>query len=56
MNSASDAAHKLLHDAHVVVVPGEAFGTQEHVRLSYAVAEDKLTEGLDRIRKFFAAL
>jgi aspartate aminotransferase len=56
MNSASDAARRLLHEAHVVVVPGEAFGTQEHVRLSYAVSEDKLTEGLDRMRKFFAEL
>jgi aspartate aminotransferase len=56
MNSASDAARKLLHEAHVVVVPGEAFGTQEHIRLSYAVSDDKLTEGLQRIRKFFAEL
>jgi aspartate aminotransferase len=56
MNSASDAARKLLHEAHVVVVPGEAFGTQEHVRLSYAVSDDKLTEGLQRMRKFFAEL
>jgi aspartate aminotransferase len=56
MNSASDAARKLLHDAHVVVVPGEAFGTQEHVRLSYAVSEEQLDKGLERMRKFFAAL
>ncbi len=46
MNSASDAARTLLHDAHVVVVPGEAFGTQEHVRLSYAVSADKSRRGL----------
>ena len=32
MNSASDVARKLLHEAHVVVVPGEGFGTQDHVR------------------------
>ncbi len=56
MNSASDVARRLLHDAHVVVVPGEAFGTQEHVRLSYAVADDRLAEGLARMRKFFAVL
>ncbi len=56
MNSASEAARKLLHDAHVVVVPGEAFGTQDHVRLSYAVSGDRLAEGLDRMRKFFANL
>ncbi len=56
MNSASDAARKLLHEAHVVVVPGEAFGTQEHVRMSYAVAEQNLDRGLERMRKFFAGL
>ena len=54
MNSASDAARKLLHEAHVVVVPGEAFGTQDHVRLSYAVSELQLERGLERMRKFFA--
>jgi len=56
MNSASDAARKLLHEAHVVVVPGEAFGTQEHVRMSYAVAEHQLERGLERMRQFFAGL
>ena len=56
LNSASDAARRLLHDAHVVVVPGEAFGTQDHLRLSYAVAEDRLAEGLQRMQKFFAKL
>jgi aspartate aminotransferase len=56
MNSASDAARKLLHEAHVVVVPGEAFGTQDHVRLSYAVSEEQLERGLERMRRFFAGL
>ena len=56
MNSACDAARKLLHEAHVVVVPGEAFGTQEHVRMSYAVAEQQLERGLERMRDFFAGL
>jgi aspartate aminotransferase len=56
MNSACDAARKLLHEAHVVVVPGEAFGTQEHVRMSYAVAEQQLERGLERMWEFFAGL
>jgi aspartate aminotransferase len=56
MNSASDAARKLLHEAHVVVVPGEAFGTQDHVRMSYAVADKELDRGLERMRQFFAGL
>ena len=56
MNSASDAARKLLHEAHVVVVPGEAFGTQDHVRMSYAVSDVELDRGLERMRQFFASL
>ena len=54
MSSASDVAHRLLHEAHVVVVPGEGFGTQDHVRLSYATSAENLERGLDRMRRFFA--
>jgi aspartate aminotransferase len=56
MNSACDAARKLLHEAHVVVVPGEAFGTEEHVRVSYAVPNQQLERGLERMRQFFVSL
>jgi aspartate aminotransferase len=56
LNSASDVARRLLQDAHVVVVPGEGFGTQDHVRLSYAVSEENLGRGLERMRKFFASV
>ena len=37
IKTATELAAKLLNEAHVVVVPGEAFGTAEHIRLSYAV-------------------
>src|SRR6202034_383236 len=53
MNSAADVAHKLLHEAHVVVVPGEGFGTQDHVRISYATSPENLQRGLERMRDFF---
>jgi aspartate aminotransferase len=56
VKSASDLASKLLTEAHVVVVPGEAFGTNEHVRLSYAVSADVVDEGVKRMREYFAAL
>ncbi len=54
MNSASDVAHRLLHEAHVVVIPGEGFGTQDHLRISYATSEENLERGLERMRNFFA--
>ena len=56
VKSASDLAAKLLSDAHVVVVPGEAFGTAEHIRLSYAVSPDVVDEGVKRMRDYFATL
>jgi len=49
-------AAKLLSEAHVVVVPGEAFGTSEHIRLSYAVSGDVIDKGVSRLREFFAKL
>jgi aspartate aminotransferase len=45
-------AAQLLEQAHVAVVPGEAFGTKDHVRISYATSMQELERGLDRIHKF----
>ena len=56
IESASDLAAKLLSEAHVVVVPGEAFGTTEHIRLSYAVAPEVVDEGVARMKAYFAKL
>ncbi len=51
-----ELAAKLLHEAHVVTVPGEAFGTNEHIRLSYAVSHADVAEGTRRMQEFFAKL
>ncbi len=56
IDSPIDFAGKLLDDVHVAVVPGEAFGTDAHVRLSYAASMEDLTEGLSRIRQFMTEL
>src|SRR5689334_10384530 len=45
-------AERLLADSHVAVVPGEAFGTEQHVRISYATSMSELERGLDRIHQF----
>jgi aspartate aminotransferase len=52
MKTPMQFAEKLLERAHVAVVPGEAFGTDEHVRISYATSMEELSRGLDRLRKF----
>src|SRR5208337_2772771 len=56
INSASDIAGKLLREVHVATVPGEGFGTKEHIRLSYATSMAELDRGLERMRKFFGGL
>jgi len=56
VTTSTDLAAKLLSEAHVVVVPGEAFGTSEHIRLSYAVSCDVIDEGVKRMREYFVKL
>ena len=56
IDSTTQLSTKLLHEAHVVTVPGEAFGTNEHIRLSYAVKHEDVDEGIRRMRAFFANL
>lgn len=51
-----DFAAELLAKAHVAVVPGEAFGTNDHVRISYATSMHELERGLDRLHKFIDGL
>ena len=43
---------RLLCEAKVAVVPGEAFGTEHHIRLSYATSMKELERGLERIHQF----
>lgn len=56
VTQAADVAGKLLREVHVATVPGEGFGTKEHIRVSYATSVAELNRGLERMRKFFAAL
>jgi aspartate aminotransferase len=45
-------AERLLAEAGVALVPGEAFGTDQHVRISYATSMKELDRGVERIRQF----
>ena len=56
INAAADVAKRLLHEAHVVTVPGEAFGTREHIRLSYATSPQEIDKGVARMKEWFAKL
>lgn len=52
IRSSLQFAEKLLADEFVAVVPGEAFGTDDHVRISYATSMAELARGLDRLANF----
>lgn len=56
IRSTTELATRLLHEANVVTVPGEAFGTSQHIRLSYAVSHADVDQGLLRMKEFFAQL
>jgi aspartate aminotransferase len=49
--SAMELAELLLEEARVAIVPGEAFGAPGYARLSYALGDDDLAEGIGRIAK-----
>lgn len=52
--STSELAAIILEEAEVAVVPGEAFGAPGYLRLSYALGDDDLVEGITRLHKLFA--
>jgi aspartate aminotransferase len=52
--TSAELAELLLDEVDVAVVPGEAFGTPGYFRLSYALGDADLQEGIARIGKLFA--
>ena len=56
IRTATEIATRLLHEAHVVTVPGEAFGTADHIRLSYPVTRQNIDEGVRRMSEFLLGL
>ena len=54
-NSSAELAEVLLETIKIAVVPGEAFGTPGFFRLSYALGDDDLKEGLERLDAYVAA-
>ena len=53
-NTTSELADLFLDEAEVAVVPGEAFGTPGYLRFSYALAEDELVAGIERLQDLLA--
>jgi aspartate aminotransferase len=49
--SSAELAELVLDEAEVAVVPGEAFGAPGYFRMSYALGDDDLVEGVTRLQK-----
>jgi len=54
IDSSATLAALILEHAEVAVVPGEAFGPSGFLRLSYALGDDDLAEGVGRIQTLLA--
>ncbi|MDY5584516.1 MAG: pyridoxal phosphate-dependent aminotransferase [Arcanobacterium sp.] len=53
-NTSSELATLILEEAEVAVVPGEAFGAPGYIRLSYALSDDDIKTGIERLQKLFS--
>jgi aspartate/methionine/tyrosine aminotransferase len=51
--SSTELAELAIDEAKVAVVPGEAFGAPGYFRMSYALGDDDLVEGVSRLAKLF---
>lgn len=53
INTSLELCDLMLDEAEVALVPGEAFGPSGYVRLSYALGDEQLVEGIQRLQKLF---
>ncbi len=56
ISNGEELCNYLLHEAHVAIVPGSAFGAEGYVRISYAASEDDLLKAMDRIEAALSKL
>jgi aspartate aminotransferase len=54
VETSAELAELILDKAEVAVVPGEAFGSPGYLRLSYALGDDDIVEGITRLQKLFS--
>ena len=54
VTSSTELATVILEEAEVAAVPGEAFGAPGHLRFSYALGDEDIVEGIDRVAALLA--
>lgn len=55
LGSSMDVATKILDDKHVAIIPGEGFGAPGFVRMSFSTSEERIKEGVSRIKSWIEA-
>lgn len=53
VSGSKELCNRVLEEVHVALVPGIAFGSDDHVRLSFANSLEFIDRGLDRLEKLF---
>jgi aspartate aminotransferase len=56
ISSSTELATYLLDNGRVATIPGSAFGSDSHLRLSFALSREKIEEGVGRIASALAEL
>ena len=56
IRNSADLAYFLVNEAKVVLIPGSAFGSDSHLRISYATSMERLEEGMHRMESAFKIL
>jgi aspartate aminotransferase len=56
LKNSVDVAAFLLEEAHIALVPGDAFESPNNIRISYATSLENIKEGMDRMEKALALL
>lgn len=56
VKNATDLCLYLIEQAHVAIVPGEAFGNENYVRISYAASEEALAKAMERLKTALSQL
>ena len=54
INTSLELCDLILEEVEVALVPGEAFGPSGYVRMSYALGDEPIVEGIQRLQKFFS--
>ena len=54
--SSAELANLILEEAEVAAVPGEAFGPSGYLRFSYALGDDDITTGMNKLKKYLESV